>query len=237
MTLSNSALLTHRHQPRVKSPKLEAAVVRKKFAWLTDHEYCYLLDINSGGIGIASETLDIKVGKTFDLELYHDMETYPIRCVVIHKSFKDEAHHYGLAFVEAPAALDHLIAVFLKEHAEQKASRTEADAQSQRAGGNRLVTADAHIYVRRLDSADAYILCRVENISRGGLGFSCLHKFGDAAPFDIAVRISEQADAAPLAGRVVHMQKHLDRYHYGMEYRQVPEELARLIELLEASPA
>lgn len=223
----------HRYQPRVASTGLEAAVVHRRFLWITDYEYCNLIDISLGGIGIASKLMDLRVGKKLELEIYHQLETFEIRCVVLHKSFRQGKHHYGLAFVDAPPDLDRLIAMFLKSRQEKSGDRKMDGKLSKRQVGSHRIKIDAQIYIRNPATENASVLCKVENVSRGGLAFSCNHRLSDHTPFEIEARISDDARAVPLAGRVVHMQKRSDRYHYGTVLRHMPEEMIKLIEVLE----
>jgi hypothetical protein len=217
-----------------ESSNLRIAVVNKKLLGASEYELCTLTDISHGGLGMASKWLDAKMGQKLHLELQHGHKKYTARGIVARITTRESVDHFGIAFIYAPPELDQLIALFLQE---QTLAGTTAPAPSQegnkRHGARRIAVQDTQVYARKTDSTDPFLLCQVDNISKGGMGFYCASKIDRVVPFPISMRISLPPDATEIVGTVHYVSKKHDGYYYGMEYDQVSKEFFQLLDKLE----
>lgn len=215
------------------SDTFKIAVVRKKLVSANEHEFCDLLDISQGGMGIASQWLTAKIGQKLHLELHHGRKKYAARGLVTRVTTHGKFEHYGITFIYAPPELDVLIKLFSQEIAPPTAPAAfTPKAVQQRYGGTRVVIPDAQVYAKTAQGEDAYLLCQVDNISQSGMGFYADSKLDKAVPFSISVRISMAPDALEITGTVHHVSKKANAYYYGMEYEQLPKEFFQLLKAL-----
>lgn len=218
---------------RVPAP-LRIAIVRNKIFRLRELDFCDLLDISKGGISLSSSWLESEEGEKFNLRLFHGRNTYTTRGVVVRAVTRDKIYQYGLAFIYAPPDLERLIEIFQTDNAIKPEESVEEGPKSEyRRQGPRIDNLEAEIYVKETESTERFVLCHVDNISRGGIGFYCNSKIGASAPFDVLVKISNTSKNPIVTGKVLYRGKRANRYYYGMEYQLVSEELIQLIEKLE----
>ena len=223
-----------RHEPRVLSPALKIAVVRKKLLAPNQYEFCDLIDFSYSGLCLASQWLEAKLGQKLDLEFYHGFNKFSSRGVVTRITAHQNFDHFGIAFIYAPRELDLLITSFIQTQSQDQAARPAvSEIGKKRLMGNRVTLPDAQIYVKKSDSASPFLLCQVDNVSKGGMGFYCSSKLHRIAPFPISVQISAHPDIAVITGIVHHMSKKRDSYYYGMEFELVSMELVQLLGTLD----
>jgi hypothetical protein len=224
---------SQRHKSAAVPPTFKIAVVRKKLVSANEHEFCDLLDIGHGGIGIASQWLTAKIGQKLHLELHHGRKKYAARGLVTRVSTHGKFEHYGIAFIYAPPELDLLIKLFGQEPSPPAAATVFKPKEvQQRYGGTRVAIPDAQVYAKTATGEDSYLLCQVDNISHSGMGFYADSKLDKAVPFAISVRISMAPDAMEITGTVHHVRKKANAYYYGMEYEQLPKEFFQLLKTL-----
>ena len=158
----------------------------------------------------------------------------PSRGVVTRITAHQNFDHFGIAFIYAPRELDLLITSFIQAQSEERAAGpANNEIGKKRLMGNRVTLADAQIYVKKSDSSSPFLLCQVDNISKGGMGFYCSSKLHRMAPFPISIQISAHSDTAVITGIVHHMSKKKDAYYYGMEFELVSMELVQLLGTLD----
>jgi len=216
------------------SQTFKIAVVRKNLVGPKEYEFCELVDISHGGIGIASQWLSAKMGQKLHLELHHGRKKYAARGIVTRITTHGKFDHYGIAFIYAPPELDGLIQFFIQDNPLARANRSNDDADAQkRYGGTRVAIPDAQVYAKTYEGEDAFLLCQVDNISKSGMGFYCESKLYKAVPFPISVRISLSPEALEITGTVHHVSKKSATYYYGMEYDRVPKEYFHLLKALD----
>lgn len=227
---------TRRVDARVRAPRLMIAVVFKSLFGPSELVFCDLTDLGHGGVGIASSALVVRLGQRFDLQLYHGDQVFHARGIVTRRSMLDKPYRYGIAFIFAPPELDTLIDLFVAEREDDRAKQPIAIQRTEkRKTGVRFATADAQIYVRPIDSSDAYLRCEVDNVSKGGMGFLCPTPIKRTVPFKISVLISDSPDSPLITGVVHYAGKKLDRHYYGLEYELISMELIRGLEGLDDS--
>ncbi len=215
------------------SPTFKIAVVRKKLMGASEYEFCELLDIGHGGIGIASQWLTAHMGQKLHLELHHGHKKYTARGLVTHITTHATGDHYGIAFIYAPPELDLLIKLFAQEKPAPTAPATFIPkGVQQRHGGTRVAIPDAQVYAKASQGEGDYLLCQVDNISQSGMGFFADTKLDKAVPFAISVRITMAPDALEITGTVHHVSKKANAYYHGMEYEQLPKEFFQLLKTL-----
>ena len=223
-----------RRQPGAVASKFKVAVVRKKLIRPHGYEFCELIDISHGGIGIASQWLDAKVGQKLYLELHYGRKKYSARGIVTRIATQDKIEHYGVAFIYAPPELDLLIKLFVEEHPAAPPTPTaHLENKKKRPRGTRIAIQDAQVYAKKSAATDPFFLCQVDNISKNGMGFYCPSKIDKTVPFPISLRISMPPDATEITGTVHHVSKKSDTYYYGMEFELVSMEFVRLLDTLE----
>lgn len=235
-TLETPPGTARRLAQRVSSPRLTIAVAIKNFFGPVGLVFCELTDLGRGGVGMTSPTLQAKLGQRFDLQLFHGDRVFHARGSVTHRSMLDKPHQYGIAFIFAPPELDTLIDLFVAERRANpmRHGMTMPHIEKRKAGG-RFVTPDAQVYVRPTDSADAYLRCEVDNVSKGGMGFYCPTPIARTVPFKVFILISNSPDSALITGVVHYEGKKQDRHYYGLEYELVSMELVRSLESLDDS--
>jgi len=224
----------HYRAHRVPSPKLEAVVVYKNKLWKKEYESCDLLDISHGGVGIECKLLVAEVGQKVDLDIYYQTESFHIRGFITHKSVHRQTNRYGIAFIRAPIELDRLIDFFLADYVQKNVSPpVPAEEIPKQHRENRLALKDTQIYARKNGSQNPFVLCQVENISKGGIGFFSQYGIDREAPFDVAIQISDSSNNMLIVGKVCYMSRKPDGYYYGAQYKLVPMEFVRILQTLE----
>ena len=217
-TIELDANTARRSGPRVLPPRLRISVVHKKLIGADEHVFCELVDLGHGGIAIASPWLDAKVDEKLNFQIFDCGRRFSSRGIVTRISLQDNLKQFGISFIYAPPELDQLIAIFVKEGSPGNVARpTETTGTEKRQTGSRIATQDAQIYVKRVGSTEPFILCQVDNISQGGMGFYCPTKIAMKAPFDVSVQISSSPKNTVITGRVHYMGKKSNNYYYGME--------------------
>lgn len=227
--------LTRRHDQRVVSPTVKIAVVKKALFGAREIAFCDLLDLSRGGVSMASQWLDAKLGQKLDMELYHEDQTFHTRGVVSHMTTPDPDVVYGVTFIFAPPELDRLIEAFLLERTAGPNQPVSVSPAEKRLSGNRSTAPDAQIYVKRAGSSEPFVRCEVDNVSKGGLGFYCPSRIAAKAPFKVLVQISDSPTTGVITGTVHYMGHKLNQYYYGMEFELVSAELVHLLDRLDGS--
>ncbi|MBK6999688.1 MAG: PilZ domain-containing protein [Rhodoferax sp.] len=223
-----------RREPRAVSPALKLAVVSNRLIGANHYEFCELIDVSQSGACIASRWLDAKLGQKLNLEFYRGLDKFASRGIVTRISAHPNADHYGIVFIYAPHELDGLIESFVREQILNDAQRSiTTENHLKRKMGKRVALQNAQICVKKSDSSLPFLLCQVDNISKGGMGFYCSDKLSTTAPFPVSIQISAHPDAAVITGVVHHMSKKFDAYYYGLEFELVSMEFVRLLEQLE----
>lgn len=219
-----------RSQPRACIPGFKVAIARTPFLLPKTKEYCELVDVSWGGICIESDWLKASVGQKLNLELYYDETVFPVRGFVARRTARDKSRQYGITFIYAPHQLERLIEIFMAKNP-QYASDHPAGVDNVQTRQKRIPFRDAQVYVKA-NGEETFVVCEVDNISQGGMGFVSPVKFDLQTPFGVSVQISESPDVVVVSGEVRCMGKKADKYYYGMEYDQVPEKYIRLLENL-----
>lgn len=237
-TTELDAPTARRNGPRVSPPKLRISVVHKNLIGPDEHVFCELVDLSHSGIAIESQWLDAKVGEKLNLQIFDGARRYSSRGVITRVALPDNLKQFGIAFIYAPPELDRLIDIFVKDGTHgDTAGPSATTGTEKRQTGSRIATQDAQIYVKKTGSTEPYILCQVDNISQGGMGFYCPTKIDRKAPFDVSVQVSSSPKNTVITGRVHYMGMKSDGYYYGMEFELVSIEFARLLgQLLEPEP-
>ncbi len=231
----SEARVTQRCESYTSLSKLKIAVVRKKLLNPSSPEYCDLLNISQGGIGITSQWLDAKIGQKFDLELHYGHKKYVARGLVVRISTQGEFDYYGIAFIYAPPELDLLIQLFVHPQPTvpmMAPSNLESEKEHRWDKRMRIDLQDAQVYVKKSEGVGPFLLCQVDNISKSGIGFYCDRKLDKAVPFAITVRLSMPPEAIEISGTVHYISKKLNTYYYGMEYEPVSKKLLQLLSKL-----
>lgn len=235
MTSSQAEARTSQRGELTAAPSnFRIAVVSKKLLGASEYEFCKLTDISHGGLGMASKWLNAKLGQKLHLELHYGYKKYAARGIVSRITSKPSVDHFGIAFIYAPPELDTLINLFVQENAaDATAASTTEQGHDKRHWARHMGVQDTQVYARKNDSADPFVLCQVDNISKGGMGFYCDSRIDKKVPFPISMRISMPPDATEIVGTVHYVSKKHGSYYYGMEYDQISKEFFQLLEKLE----
>ncbi|MDP2679956.1 MAG: PilZ domain-containing protein [Rhodoferax sp.] len=226
--------LTMHFEPRIHTSKLKVAVVHKRWIGKTEREFCDLLNISHGGIGLSSPWLNARPGQKLCMELYYHQEVFTTRGIVTNVNSREKSDLYGVAFTFAPPELDRLIDIFKREHLEASAAHNTPNADPiKRHFGKRIATQNLQVQVKKLDSSAPYVLCEVDNINKGGMGFYAPELIHPNTPFDVSIQISKQPDPTIISGKVHYMQQKLGGYYYGVEFKMISLELSCLLDEIE----
>lgn len=221
------------HEPRIFSTKLKVAVVRKHVLGGNEYEYCDLIDISHGGIGIRSPWLDGKIGQKLCLELYYEHDVFATRGVVTSVLSHPKDDQYGIAFIFAPAELDRLIEIFKRDHSSANPAQPPPQATIQhRFFSNRVTTLDIQVLIKLKDSSAPFTLCQVDNISKGGVGVYAPVSIHTSIPFEVSIQISNTPIPTVITGKVHYMSGKPKGLYYGIEFEMITLELASLLDQL-----
>lgn len=143
-----------RQSDRVFSPKLEAAVVRKKMFWQREYFPCQLIDISHGGVCFACKKDIGRIGNKIEMDICHGKEMFHVRGFIAYKSDSK----YGLSFIYAPAQLDRLINIFLGDYLQREAHSVFPEAEIPKPHReNRFVLSGTEIYVKQYASQAPFV--------------------------------------------------------------------------------
>jgi hypothetical protein len=175
----------------------------------------------------------VAVGKRLDIDLRYDDVHFPCRGFVARASQHEKSRQYGISFIYAPAQLEHFIDVFMRMRpplVSEVLPRFKAIRTRQK--DRRIPFKDAEVQVK-VEGEPVFVVCQVDNISKGGMGFYSPVRLSGDIPCNVAVQISESSEIQAITGKIRYAAPGGNRYYYGMEYECMPQRYLNLLSSLE----
>ena len=192
--------------------------------------------LNFRGAGIVLHEPALQVSQNVDLCITYLNVSYFTKGVVGYYSEKDEQFHYGIVFMQVPAALTHLIQQLSQKETTDKSKERDVTFTSLdlRRSSLRYQVTNLELRAHRIGAIhlSRLVPCYIVNICRGGMGF-ITSPLGDQRHQTVKLELIYVDNIYHVSGIVTRYRKDQDGDFYGIEFLQIPDEFARLLTYFE----